>query len=179
MLHCNNIQSRCTTTKNPQANAICEQMHQSVGNSLRVVWQWNPPARLNDAHALVDAALANAMYATHASYHSGIQTTAGALAFHCDMVMNIPMMSDLALVQQNRQRLIDQHLIESNRKRFSCDYQMNQEVLKLEYKPDKLAPCATSPYQITSAHTNGTVTIQLMPYTRQQISIHNIKPFVQ
>jgi hypothetical protein len=101
MLHCNNIRSCCTTTKNPQANAICEQMHQSVGNSLQVLWQWNLPVGRNDAHALVDEALANAMYATRASYHSGIQTTPGALAFHCNMVMNIPMMSDLTLVQQN------------------------------------------------------------------------------
>jgi hypothetical protein len=167
MLHRNNIQSCCTTTKNPQANAICEQMHQSVGNSLRVLRQWNPPVGLNDAHALVDAALANAMYAMRASYHSGIQTTPGALAFHRDMVMNIPMMLDLTLVQQNRQRLIDQHLIESNRKRFAYDYQVNQEVLKLEYKPDKLAPHATGPYWVMSVHTNGTVTIQLTPYTRQ------------
>jgi hypothetical protein len=27
MLHCNNISSCCTITKNPQANAICKQMH--------------------------------------------------------------------------------------------------------------------------------------------------------
>jgi hypothetical protein len=76
MLHHNNIQSCCNTTK----NAICEQMHQSVGNSLRVLQQWNPPAGLNNAHALVDAALANAMYAMGASFHSGLQTTPGALA---------------------------------------------------------------------------------------------------
>jgi transposase InsO family protein len=100
MLHRNNIQSRCTTTKNPQANAICKQKHQSLGNSLRVLRQWNPPSGLNDAHALVDAASANAMYATHASYHTGLQTTPRALAFHCDMVMNIPLMSDLTLIQQ-------------------------------------------------------------------------------
>jgi transposase InsO family protein len=34
MLHHNNIQSHCTTTKNPQANAISKRMHQSVGNNL-------------------------------------------------------------------------------------------------------------------------------------------------
>jgi hypothetical protein len=101
MLHCSNIQSHCSTTKNPQANAICEQMHQSVGNSLRVLRQWNPPAGINDAHALVDAALANAMYATRASYHTGLQTTPRALAFHHDMGVNIPLMSDLTLIQQN------------------------------------------------------------------------------
>jgi hypothetical protein len=100
MLHHNNIQSHCPT-KNPQANSICKWIHQSVGNSLRVLQQWNPPVGLNDAHALVDAALANAMYATCASFHSGLQTTPGALAFHCNTVMNIPFMLDLTLVQQN------------------------------------------------------------------------------
>jgi hypothetical protein len=155
MLHHNNIQSRCTEMKNPQSNAVCEQMHQSVGNSLRVLNQWNPPAGLNDAHVLVDVALANAIYTTHASYHMGLQTTPRALAFHCDMVKNIPLMFDLTLIQQNRQRLIDQRLIESNWKRFAYDYQPNQEVLKLEYKPDKLAPSATGPYWITSVHTGG------------------------
>jgi hypothetical protein len=116
---------------------------------------------------LVDAALANAMYTMCASFHRGLQTTPGVLAFHCNMVMNIPLMSDLMLVQQNRQQLIDQCLIESNCKRFTYNYQPNQEVLQ----PDKLAPCATGPYQITSVHTNGTITIQLTPHTRQQISI--------
>jgi hypothetical protein len=117
------------------------------------------------------------MYATHASFHSGLQTTPGALAFHSNMVMNIPLMSDLMLVQQNQQRLIDQHLIESNHKRFVYDYPPNQEVLKLEYKPDKLAPHVTGLYQITSVYTNRTITIQLTPHTRQQISIQNVKSF--
>jgi hypothetical protein len=94
MLHHNNIQTHCTTTKNPQANAICKWMQQSVDNSLRVLWQWNPPVGLNDVHALVDAAFANAMYAKCASFHSGLQTPPGALAFCHDMAMNIPLMSD-------------------------------------------------------------------------------------
>jgi hypothetical protein len=114
-----------------------------------------------------------------ASYHTGLQTTPGALAFHCNMVMNIPLMSDLTLIQQNQQRLIDQCLMESNWKRFAYDYQPNQEVLKLEYKPDKLAPCVTGLYQINSVHTNSTITIQLTPHTRQRISIRNVKLFIR
>jgi hypothetical protein len=39
-LRCSSIQSCCTTMKSPQAIAISEQMHQSVGNSLRVLHQW-------------------------------------------------------------------------------------------------------------------------------------------
>jgi hypothetical protein len=38
-----NIQRQPTTVKNPQANAICERMHQAVDNSLHVLKQWTPP----------------------------------------------------------------------------------------------------------------------------------------
>jgi transposase InsO family protein len=61
------IQHRPTTVKNPQANAICKRMHQVVGYSLRVLRQWTPPNHLDDAHLLIDTALANAMYATRAT----------------------------------------------------------------------------------------------------------------
>jgi transposase InsO family protein len=37
MLHQHGIQSKPTTVKNPQANAICERLHQTVANALRVV----------------------------------------------------------------------------------------------------------------------------------------------
>jgi transposase InsO family protein len=43
MLERNNIEKRQKTTKNPQSNAICERMHQSVGNSLRILRDWRPP----------------------------------------------------------------------------------------------------------------------------------------
>lgn len=179
MLENNDIQRRPTTAKNPQANAICERMHQAVGNSLRVLRTMNPPAGVNTPEALVDMALANAMYATRASYHSAILTTPGALAFHRDMVMNIPFMADLNLIQQHRQHLIDERLLANNRKRFAHDYQPGQEVLKLVYEPDKLAPRATGPYRIHSVHTNGTVTLQMTPYVRERLSLRNVKPFVR
>ena len=88
-------------------------------------------------------------------------------------------MADLHLIQQHRQHLIDERLIQSNRKRYSFDYQPNQEVLKLVYAPDKLEPRAHGPYRIHSVHTNGTVTLQVTPFTRERISIRNVKPFVR
>jgi hypothetical protein len=177
MLEENDIQRRPTTTKNPQANAICERMHQSIGNSLRVLRNWTPPDGVVNAQMLIDAALANAMYATRASYHSGLRTTPGALAFHRDMVLNIPVISDLQTIREHRQHLIDQRLIVANRKRFAFDYQPNQEVLKLAYEPGKLEPRATGPFRIAAIHTNGTVTLQLTPHTTERISLRNIKPF--
>jgi hypothetical protein len=88
---------------------------------------------VSDAQQLVNTALANAMYATRASFHS-------AMAFHRDMIMNIPFIADLNLICEHCQQLIDQRLIVSNRKCISYDYQPNQEVLTLVYEPNKLDP---------------------------------------
>jgi hypothetical protein len=180
MLERTDIEKRMTTAKNPQSNAICERMHQSVGNSLRTLRNWHPPLEnLISARQLVDNALANAMYATCASYSGSLKTTPGALAFHRDMVMNIPLLADLTLIQENRQQMIDQRLIQSNRKRFAYNYQPGQRVLKMTYRPDKLEPRAEGPFTITAVHTNGTVTIQYDQFQTERLSIRVIKPYHQ
>jgi hypothetical protein len=55
-------------------------------------------------------------------------TTPGALSFGCYMVMNIPLIADLTLKRNNRQRLIDERAIRSNARCHSYDYQPGQEV---------------------------------------------------
>jgi hypothetical protein len=134
MLDRNNIEKRQATTINLQSNAICERMHQSVGNSLRILRNWHPPLEhMIPAQQLVDNELANAIYAIRASYIGSVKTTSSALAFHRDMVMNIPLSADLTLIQQNQQQMIDQRLIQSNQKRFAYDDQLGPEALKLTY----------------------------------------------
>jgi transposase InsO family protein len=43
VLENNGIEDVSITIKNPQANAICERVHQTVGNVLRTMTQTNPP----------------------------------------------------------------------------------------------------------------------------------------
>jgi hypothetical protein len=95
------------------------------------------------------------------------------------MVMNIPLITDLTLIQNNRQRLIDERAISSNARCHSYDYQPGQEVLKLVYQPDKLEPHAQGPYDMIAVHTNVTLTIQLNAHTTECISIRNVKPFLR
>ena len=177
MLIRNGIHPRPTSAKNPQSNSICERMHQSVGNTLRVLANSNPPAGIVDANQLVDTAIATAVYATRCSYNSSLQTTPGGLAFGRDMFLNIPLQTDLQLLQQHRQQLVDQRLIAANRKRFSYDYQIGQEVLKLVYKPNKLGTRAEGPYRVEQVHANGTLTIRLTPTTVERISLRRVKPY--
>jgi transposase InsO family protein len=168
---------RPTTPKNPRANSICERMHQVVGNTLRVLSTMNPPEGVDQAVQLIDTAIADAVYATRCTYHSSLKTTPGGLAFGRDMILDVPLVNDLYQIQQRRQSLIDQRLIEANAKRFSYDYNVGEEVLKLVYNPAKLEPRAIGPYTITRVHTNGTLSIQITPGVIERINIRRVKPY--
>jgi transposase InsO family protein len=176
MLTRHGIKGQATTARNPQSNAVCERMHQAVGNSLRAMIALDPPAGIDSAIRLVDTALANAMFATRTAVHGTLQASPGSLAFGRDMILDIPLIADWLTIQQRRQQLIDRRLLTANRKRFSHDYSVGDRVFKLTYKPDKLESRAHGPYVITAVHTNGTVTIQLSPNVIERISIRRIKP---
>jgi transposase InsO family protein len=100
MLQRNGVSSRPTTVKNPQANAICERMHHTVGNTLRMLSTLNPPAGVDTANRLVEMALANCMFATRPTVHGTLQTTPGGITFHCDTILNLPLIADLQVLQE-------------------------------------------------------------------------------
>ena len=108
------IRRHPTTAKNPQANAICERLHQTVGNALRTLLHTNPPQNLNDANGIIDTALATAGHSAHAALHHTLKITPGALVFHRDMLLDIPIIADLQLLQQRRQAVIDKNLLSAN-----------------------------------------------------------------
>ena len=177
MLAQNGIRRQPISTKNPQANSICERMHQTIGNSLRAMSNMNPPQDVETVNQMIDTAISNCIYATRAALHSALNASPGSLVFARDMVFDIPLIADWQLIQQRRQQLIDQRVLRANRKKFSYDYQVGEEVLKLAYKPNKLQPRATGPFPIETVHANGTVTIRLSPTTIERINIRRIKPY--
>lgn len=177
MLQRHNIHGHCISAKNPQANSVAERMHQVVGNALRTLVTLQPPVGAVDAKQLCDTAIANAMHATRATFHSALHSTPGGLAFGRDMFLDIPLVADLLAIQQNRQQLINQRLIVANRKRFSHDYAVGEEVLKLVHRPGKMDARAEGPYPIERVHTNGTLTIRLNPRVIERINIRRVKPY--
>ena len=177
VLQRNHIEDSPTTIKNPQANAICERMHQTVGNTLRTLVHAHPPQNLQDAQDLVDTALATASHAVRSAIHRTMRVSPGGLVFHRDMFLDIPLLANLHVIRQNRQRLIDENLRRENLKRRSYDYQVGQEVLVLIPNPSKLEPRAIGPFTIAQVHTNGTVSILRNPHVRERINIRRIKPY--
>jgi transposase InsO family protein len=120
-LRVHHIISRPTTAKNPQANAVCERIHQAIGNALRVLTTMHPPQGIINAEQLVDTAFADGVFALRCTYHSALKTLPGGLAFGRDMILNLPLITGLQQLQRRRQHLIDQRLIAANTKRFSHD----------------------------------------------------------
>lgn len=111
------IQDVATTTYNPQANAICERMHQTIGNILRTLTHVNPPANEQQARQIVENALATAMHATRCGVSRSLGISSGAFVFHRDMFLDLPVVADLLLIQERRQILIDENLRRQNLKR--------------------------------------------------------------
>ncbi len=72
------------TAKNPQSNAVCERMHQTVGNVLRALLHGNPPQNIASAEQYVHEALAIAMHAMRAGIHSTLGSSPGNLVFNKD-----------------------------------------------------------------------------------------------
>ena len=101
MLTMNGIQSVPTTAKNPQANAICERLHLTIGNMLRTMLHENPPQNVQTGIELVDTALASASYAVRTAVHRTMKVSPGALIYHRDMMLPIPIIANFQRLTKN------------------------------------------------------------------------------
>ena len=173
------IQGVPTTVRNPQANAICERMHQTMAQMLKTQLLAVPPQDLNDAIRMVERCLASAQLALRATIHHTMGISPGALVFHRDMLFDVPYVTDLLMLRDKRQALIDYTLRRENNRRRSYDYAIGDSVLELvpKDKRAKLGSPTKGPFIIERIHTNGTVTIRRSPLITERVNIRNIRPF--
>ena len=167
-----------TTVKNPQANAICERLHQTMAEVIRTTVYEDPPEHFAEATHAVDTALATAAYAARSALHITLGLSPGALVYNRDMLLDIPVIADWEALQQKRQIVIQKNLKRANQARVRHhDYAVGDKVLKLVYKPRKLQPRAEGPYPINRVHVNGTVTVQRTAMTTERLNIRRIRPY--
>ena len=157
--------------------SVSAHLYQTVTNVLRPLLHLHPPQDVNEVNLLLDTALQTASYSTRAAIHHTLQATLGALAFHRDMLLNIPFIADMQLLRDKRQLLIVEKLMRANRSRISYDYRPGDEVLILAYKPDKLDPRAIGPFRIERVHVNGTVTIRRNAHVTERVNIRRVRPY--
>jgi transposase InsO family protein len=107
-----------STVKNRQVNAICERIHQTIENTLRTM-----PLDFMHANDLIDSVSATTMFASRVlPYRSLMDNTPGALAFHRDMLLDIPLIADLITIRNSRQRIINERLRLVDLHRLNHDY---------------------------------------------------------
>jgi transposase InsO family protein len=105
-----NIKDVCSTSKNPQPNAICERIHHTVGNVLRTLVHANPPQNMTQARDIIGDALATAMHTMHTTVATTLGSAPGALAFARDMFLNVPLIDDWQAIA----RLCKHHVNENS-----------------------------------------------------------------
>jgi hypothetical protein len=176
-LQTNGIKDVPTTVKNPQSNAICERMHQTVANSLRCLTYTNPPNNMAEANTMVDDCLALAMRAQRTAIHTALRLSPGAFVFQRDMLLDIPLIANMEIIRERRQHLINEQLRRHNAKRISYDYLVNDLILIKVDDPTKMEERNIGPFPITQIHINGTVTIRRRPHVLQRINVRRIKPY--
>ena len=177
MLLQNDIQSVPTSVRNPQANAICERMHKTVQDSLNTYLRHTIPDDVATAVELVDSLLASAMRAIRCAIHTTLNISPGALVFHRDMMLPIPLMADYNLIRERRQAVIDENNRRENLRRHFKDYHVGDQVLVILPSTGKLQSKTIGPFSIVDVHVNGTVTIDRGPGIVERLSIRRIKPY--
>jgi transposase InsO family protein len=104
------IRSQATTSRNPQANAICERMHQTVGNILRTILH-GEEVTATTANEIVDNALSTTIHALRLSVSRSLNFhSPGEIAFHRHMFLNVPIMADLEALDSRREALVRKNL---------------------------------------------------------------------
>jgi hypothetical protein len=93
------------------------------------------------------------------------------------MLLDIPLLTNLQVICDRRQVIIDENLRQANSKRCHHDYQPGNECLVIQFDPTKLEPKKYGPSTIEHIHINGTVTICHDPDMTERLSICKIVPF--
>ena len=135
-------------------------MHQIIGNILQVTLHTNQPQNLNDANQVMDNALATCKHAMRCSVSAPIGTTPGAMVFGRDMIMDVPLLANLAAIQDGCQQMIDKNIMKQNKKRIEYHFCVDNRVIQIVWNKTKLSEQLDGPFQILATHCNGNITIQ-------------------
>ena len=99
------------------------------------------------------------------------------MVFNRDMMVNVPLISNLIAIGGRRQQLVDENLRRTNAKQINHNYSVNDMVKFVEYNPNKLDSRTHIPYQIVRVFTNGTVRIQLSEHVQETVNIRKLFPY--
>ena len=164
------------TTRNPQANAILERIHQTIGNMVRT-------ARIHsqdevDEKDPFSGILSAAAFATRATVHTTLGATPSQLVFGRDAVVNTKFLADWALIKDRKQKLINQNNQRENSRRRPHAYQVGDKIMLKTGSNTKFGKDPyKGPYDIVQVNNdNGTIRYQ-KGNVLDTVNLRNIHPY--
>mgnify|MGYP005753024869 CR=1 FL=1 len=170
------IKKKPITTRNPQANAVLERIHQTIGNMIRSTQVQNSTEE--EPWAGILAAVA---FATRATYHTTLQATPAQLVFGRDAILNVKFEANWQYIKQRKQQLINKNNALENAKRKAHEYRVNDQVMVKNPNHRKFGSNPyIGPFTVVAVNDNGTVELQ-QALTRGTVTkpwnIRQLKPY--
>jgi transposase InsO family protein len=159
------------TTRNPQANAIIERVHQTIGNIIRTF-----NVQSMDEKDPWKGILAATMFAVRATFHTTLQASPMQLVFGRDAILNVKHVANWEHIRQQKQTRINENNKRENKSRRNHNYSLGDKVLIKARKNSKHELEYEGPYEITQVNDNGTVRFQ-KGIVNDVTNIRRIKPF--
>ena len=167
-----NIKCKFITTRNPQANAIIERVHQVLGNLIQTFELEDNYMDKKDPWAGI---LTAAAFALHSTVHTTLKATPGQLVFGHDMILNVKHEANWQAIKEHKQKLIHMNNKHENLRRIQHTYHPGDRVL-LEKEANKYERNNEGPYEVVQVFTNGTVTLQMGPIL-ERVNIRRLTPY--
>jgi hypothetical protein len=159
------------TTGNPQANAIIERVHQTIGNIIRAF-----NVQSMDFDDPWTGMLAAVMFAVRATHYTTLQASPMQLAFGRDAILNTKHASNWEHIRQRKQTRINENNKRENKSRRAHTHSLGDKMLVKARKKSKHELECDGPCEITQVNDNGTVRFQ-KEIVNDAMNIRRIKPF--
>jgi hypothetical protein len=153
------LNRKLITTRNPQANAIIERVHQVVG---QMIDSWDIKDRTSlDADFGWGPHLSTLRAAMRAAVHTTLRATPSQLVFGRDALLNVSFEADWQYIRERKQKLIVQNNRKENKKRKPHTYSVGDRVMiRLDPSRKHGSPKYSGPHTLTVIKDNGTVTLR-------------------
>ena len=170
------IKSKPTTVKNPQANAVLERTHLTLGDQLRT-----QQFTYDDWATQLEAACQTTSWALRSTVHSTTGYSAGQLAFGRDMLMQCRVTADWETIKRKRIESSRKTLDRENASRIAHDYSVGDRVLLVlsgDEVKRKLDTPTAGPFRVVAVSRNGTVKILRDGY-EERVNIRRLRPYLE
>jgi transposase InsO family protein len=166
------IKKKTITTRNPQANAILERAHQTIGNIIRT-FDFEDLDEEDPWSGIISAAA----FALRATISTTTEKSPMQMVYGRDAILNIKHTTDWTRIKKRKQELIKSNNVRENIKRIKHTYSVGDKILiRTETNKAKYDDLYLGPYVVIQVNDNGTLKYRNGAIT-DTVNIRQVHPF--